>query len=81
MRIKRTFDEILRPILMELYIYIWLREVLLWVEIGEGTDSRGTGVRTDMSVDVASDTVFSALVATAVDGIVVIDADGIVQVF
>lgn len=34
-----------------------------------------------MSIDAASDTLFSALIATAVDGIVVIDADGIVQIF
>jgi len=34
-----------------------------------------------MPIDVASDTLFSALIATAVDGIVVIDARGKVQIF
>jgi two-component system, LuxR family, sensor kinase FixL len=34
-----------------------------------------------MSIDAASDALFSALIATAVDGIVVIDARGVVQIY
>ena len=34
-----------------------------------------------MPIDAASDALFSALIATAVDGIVVIDARGVVQIY